>query len=398
MSLTNTAQSYGSLAKTLHWLTALLILGTAILGMVANRMAHDMAALDSVQLSRLALLFSLHKTLGVAAFFVALVRIGWALIQPHPGLPNGEKRLEAALAATVHWALYGAMLVVPLSGWVHHAAAPGFAPIWWPFGQTLPLIPASEALSHAAADVHWLATKVLIGAIVLHVGGALKHALIDRDGTLSRMLPGRRGAQPSPRQPGPLVPIAAAVTIWVAVIGAGLAIAPAAAPLPAASASAADSEWRVQEGRLGLTIVQFNSAVSGGFDSWQAAISYDPATGTGRTGVEIDIASLRLGSVREQAMGADFFDQAAHPVAVFAAEITRDEAGAHLATGTLSLRGKEVPVTLPFDLTVTDNTAEMVGELELDRRDFGIGVAVTDPAQLGFSVTVTVTLTATRDQ
>ena len=130
MTARNTATRYGAVAKTFHWLTALLILTAIPLGLIAGDMAHDLAPGDSAALARVATLFSLHKTLGVAAFLAALLRILWAVAQPRPGLPNGDRRAEAFLAALIHWALYGALVIVPLSGWVHHAAQTGFAPIW----------------------------------------------------------------------------------------------------------------------------------------------------------------------------------------------------------------------------------------------------------------------------
>ena len=57
---------------------------------------------------------------------------------------NADQKLERFAAETVHWVLYGALVIVPLSGWISHAAAAGFAPIWWPFGQGLPLVPKAR--------------------------------------------------------------------------------------------------------------------------------------------------------------------------------------------------------------------------------------------------------------
>ena len=102
MSLTNSDRSYGGAAKTFHWLTALLIFTIIPLGGVAHDMPYD----TSEQLARKALLFSMHKTLGVTIFFVALARIGWAISQPKPGLLNADRPLEATLAETIHWLLY----------------------------------------------------------------------------------------------------------------------------------------------------------------------------------------------------------------------------------------------------------------------------------------------------
>lgn len=71
MSRTNSAHHYGSVTKTFHWLTALLILTLIPLGIIANKLPYE----TSEQLAQKAWLFSLHKTLGVTVFFVALARI-----------------------------------------------------------------------------------------------------------------------------------------------------------------------------------------------------------------------------------------------------------------------------------------------------------------------------------
>lgn len=400
MTRTNTTTAYGSVTKTFHWLTALLILAAIPLGMIGEELAHGLDSADSAALARVALVFSLHKTIGVAAFFVALARILWALSQPKPGLLNGDHGTEAFLAELVHWALYGALVIVPLSGWVHHAAQTGFAPIWWPFGQTLPFVPQSGAWAAGAGAVHWLATKVLIAALVLHIAGALKHALIDRDGTLARMLPRGTDQRPSTAQPSHTLPALAAAVIWAGVLGFGAWNAATDAPqttIPSPRAETAGN-WQVQDGTLGLTIRQFGNDVTGQFGTWQAAITFDPAaegTTAGMVTVDVDIASLSLGTVRDQAMGPDYFDVEQHPSARFEADILREGPG-FVADGTLTLKGIAVPLRLPFSLMIDGASAEMTGSARLDRRDFQIGTGMTDPGQLGFDVVITVGLNATR--
>ena len=136
MPARNSAQSFGLVTRTFHWLTALMILTAIPLGVIANQLPYDSAE----ALAQKAELFSLHKTLGVAAFLLGLARILWALVERHPAPLHPERRAELTLAGAVHWLLYISLVAVPLSGWVHHAAVTGFAPILWPFGQTLPFV------------------------------------------------------------------------------------------------------------------------------------------------------------------------------------------------------------------------------------------------------------------
>ncbi len=187
----NTKASYGSVARSLHWLTALIILSNIALGLWANASSWSRWALK-VQV------FSFHKTLGLAALVVALVRIGWALTQTRPAPVHPERRLETLLAEAVHWTLYGSMVLVPVTGWIEHAATDGFAPILWPLGQGLPLVPKSPALAMVMAQVQ---PRLCLPAD--RVGGpacagAIKHAVIEPRRVLGRMTRAcpRAGASP----------------------------------------------------------------------------------------------------------------------------------------------------------------------------------------------------------
>ena len=60
------------------------------------------------------------------------------------------------------------------------------------FGITLPAWGWKDpALKDLMSAVHYVASWILAGAVLLHVAGALKHALIERDGLVARMGLGR---------------------------------------------------------------------------------------------------------------------------------------------------------------------------------------------------------------
>ncbi len=391
MAATNSHSAYGTVSKVFHWLTALLIITVIPLGVIADRLALD-ATLKVP-------LFSAHKTLGVLIFSVALARILWALTQKKPGDLHPERQLETLIAHLVHWMLYIALVVVPLSGWLHHAATTGFAPIWLPIGQDLPFIPKDESLAEVFGGLHWVWSKILVLSILLHVAGALKHQIIDKDVTLKRMwfsnvaLPDT--SAPTPQRAAPFI----AVVIYL--LGAGGA-AMSGLMSHESHGNGVDltevaSEWVVTQGTLGIGITQLGNPVQGQFDDWTAAIQFDEnATGTlGTVTTTIAIGSLNLGSVSGQAMGADFFDADVFPTATFRADITA-EGSEYLATGSLTIKDITLPVSLPFVLNLQGDTAEMAGSLALDRRDFAIGQSMADESSLGFDVAVTIMLTATR--
>lgn len=398
MSLKNTPTRYGSVARFFHWSIAFSIITLIPLGMIADGMAFD----TSEQLARKAFLFQIHKTFGVLVFFLALARIAWAISQPKPANLHPERRLESFMAELVHWLLYGSLVLVPLTGWIHHAATTGFAPILWPFGQDLPFVAKSEETAELFSVLHKTFERVLAFSLLLHIAGALKHHVIDKDVTLTRMLGRSEGGVPGPTKHTLAAPFAA-LAVWALALPAGMAFfhEPAAhAPQPVAAVELTETtgNWEVTDGTLEISVMQFGSAVSGSFADWTAEINFTddrrlPVAGS--VNVEIAIPSLTLGSVTDQAMGADFFDAAQFPVARFSGDIVPVIDG-YAADGTFTLKGVEQPLRFNFNLSVNEDSAEMDAKFELMRLDFGIGASMPDETSLGFPVEVKVALTARR--
>lgn len=396
MTLSNTASHYGGVTKTFHWLTALLIATLIPLGIYANGLPYE----TSEELARKAWFFSMHKTLGVSAFVVALLRIVWALTQPKPALLHADRKIESLAAESVHWLLYGSLVLVPLSGWVHHAATTGFAPIWWPFGQDLPFVPKSDSVAAVTAGLHIVFERVLVLSIFLHIAGALKHHFVDRDVTLRRMLPGRPEVTAAVGVHRVGLPVVVALAIWgVALfIGANLGVYKShTGTVQAAALEDVQSDWVVQDGSVEIAVTQLGSEVKGAFADWTAAISFDKSITEGVAGsveVTLSIGSLTLGSVTSQALGADFFNAESFPTAIYIADIIATAEG-YVSEGNLTIKEQSMPVTFPFTLTLEDGRAVMTATTNLDRRDYQIGTSSQpDESNVGFGVGVAISLTA----
>lgn len=397
MATSNTTTRYGSVTRSFHWLTALLVMTLIPVAIIAHELPYD----TSEQLARKAWLFSLHKTLGVTVFFVALLRILWALSQPKPASLHPNRKVENFLAETAHWLLYGSLVLAPLSGWIHHAATSGFAPIWWPLGQNLPLVPKSESAAALFGGLHWVFGKVMVVSLLLHIAGALKHHFIDKDATLRRMINGAPELHHLPATAHGRSSLVAALAIWAAVLtGAGIfgLYTPKAGTVEAAALSDVASDWIVQDGTIAIGVTQFGSVVEGQFADWTADITFDPEVQNGISGqveVIIAIGSLTLGSVTDQAMGPDFFDAAQYETAIFNADIITGIDG-FIAEGTLTIKDVSTPVSMPFNLSRAEDDANVQAQLTLDRMAFGIGASMPDESSLAFAVNVTIDLTATR--
>ncbi|UOA33840.1 Cytochrome b561 (plasmid) [Sulfitobacter sp. DSM 110093] len=390
--ISNTTASYGRVARFFHWSIALLVLADIALGLIGKFTTRSGDTVAFLQL-----LYSTHKTIGVTVLALAVLRVIWAISQPRPVPLHPERRLETFAADTAHGVLYAAIFVLPLSGWVIHSAEAGFAAIWWPFPQSLPFVPKSERLAGAAANIHWIAGILLAAMVAAHIGGAVKHALIDRDGTLARMWNGRAAGNAA-AHPGKGASFLATIGIWTFAIGGALIVfAPTHNEDSASQLPAQQTEgWVVQDGNLAITITQMGAEVTGSIANWQADIEYDEKTGKGTVKTVLDTTSLLLGPVTDQAKGPEFFDVAAYDTAVFQGDIVQIDGPRHRASGFLTLVEQSVPVTLDFDLEVTEGTAKVSGGTALDRRDFGMGTAYPDESSVGFSVEVRIDLVANR--
>ena len=162
--------------------------------------------------------------------------------------------------------------------------------------------------------------------------------------------------------------------------------------------SGSGGDWRVEDGTLSIDVLQLGGLLGGEFADWTADITFDEREVDGRHGqvdVEVAVGSLSIGSVTEQALSGDFFDVEAFPTATFSADILPADEG-YLAEGVLAIKGREVPVRLPFELVIEGERARMQGTTRVDRRDWEIGESYTDEGTLGFPVTIDVELTASR--
>lgn len=170
---------YTPTAIFLHWLLALGLVGTFALGFYMQGLPLSPGKLK---------LYSWHKWAGMSLLALAVVRLAWRMSHPAPALPSGMGAWARRAAHAGHWALYGLMLAIPLSGWLM-SSAQGFSVVW--FGVlTLPdLVPRNAALGAALKNVHITLNYALLLAVTGHVAAALHHQVVKKDALMGRMLP-----------------------------------------------------------------------------------------------------------------------------------------------------------------------------------------------------------------
>ena len=170
---------YTNTAIALHWLVAALIAGAFPLGVYMADMA-----LSPLKLK----LFSYHKWLGVTIFLLALARLAWRAAHPPPALPATIPVWQQRAAHGIHWLLYLLPLVIPLTGWLM-SSAKGFQTVYFGVLPLPDLVGKDEALAGLFQQSHILLNLALALLVLGHVGAALKHQFVERDGILARMLP-----------------------------------------------------------------------------------------------------------------------------------------------------------------------------------------------------------------
>lgn len=176
------AVTYTRMQIALHWVSALLLCALFSLG-------YYMTSLTKGAPGKAAWV-NLHKSLGLTAALV----IAWRLITrirraTPPSIP-GLDCWEMELARITHRLLYMCMVVMPLSGYLGSSFNQYGTRFW---GVPLPRWGwVDDALQHMFYAVHSTTAYLLLGLVVLHVAGVIKHQWFDAQRCVQRMLPGRR--------------------------------------------------------------------------------------------------------------------------------------------------------------------------------------------------------------
>ncbi|RDS79813.1 cytochrome b [Dyella monticola] len=193
--MTRAPASFVWAARALHWLMAILIVSMLFIGV-------GMVASVS---ERHAWLIAIHKPLGIAILLLAIVRLIVRLRNPPPPLPDDLPAIQKIAAYASHYLLYALMLVIPLVGWAMLSA--GGYPVMLSHSLRLPpIFPVSATAFAILRHTHaWLAMLLFL-TFLAHLGAALYHGLIRRDGVLSSMTGFGRKPEGNVAEPPPSLP------------------------------------------------------------------------------------------------------------------------------------------------------------------------------------------------
>ena len=157
---------YTRVAIALHWTIAALVIVNLLLGLL-----HE----DFERPVRASMMF-FHKSIGMTVLGLTIVRLLWRLGHRPPPMDPAIKRWEKALAHIVHFTFYLLLIGIPMTGWL--LSSTGGRDISF-FGVVdIPPLPVRGEDAHDIFEErHELLATIMIGLILLHIAGALKHQL-----------------------------------------------------------------------------------------------------------------------------------------------------------------------------------------------------------------------------
>lgn len=191
MSVKNTAANYGSIAKWLHWVTAMLFLGSYCAVYYRHWFTEDKTPENWTALQ-------LHLSFGVTIAVIVVLRILWRSMNRLPDQEPGS-RLAHLAAHMGHYALYVVMVLMVVTGYTGTGVNTEYFFMFdIPKFEETPLFSALvtdglgisfEAFEKPVDFVHkdimgaWVVWLLILG----HVMAALYHHFVKKDRTIYKM-------------------------------------------------------------------------------------------------------------------------------------------------------------------------------------------------------------------
>ena len=172
LNIRNSDQKYGLISIIFHWMMALIIIATFILGL---NLKHNFQYYYEV--------LALHNSLGITILLLAILRVTWRFFNIKPTqLPN--KVILMKLATLTHIFFYIIFFTLPITGYLL-TNLQGDVVLF--YGYSFPeILGQSRGLKNYVHTIHDYVGNILLVLFSLHVLGALYHHFIKKDNTLRR--------------------------------------------------------------------------------------------------------------------------------------------------------------------------------------------------------------------
>jgi cytochrome b561 len=179
MSKASAPQYWSSIQILIHWLTLLLIIGLAAVGLTMGDLPNGPTKIQ---------IYGLHKSFGLTVIALTVLRLIIRLAVKSPAAIASIPSWQRGIAHFVHALIYILLLVIPFSGWLYNSAS-GFPLKWFGLFSVPKLSSYNADLKSLAGDIHELSFYLLALLVIAHASAALWHHYSLKDRTLQRMLP-----------------------------------------------------------------------------------------------------------------------------------------------------------------------------------------------------------------
>jgi cytochrome b561 len=183
--LGNTLERYGAVAIMLHWLMGIVLVALIVLGLYMVSLPD--VGFDTKKIG----LILYHKELGLVALALALLRLAWRVGNALPQLVDNLPDWQKVSARFVHLCFYALMFALPVSGWLMSSAT-GIPVSFFGLFDLPDFVAYDDRLFHLFIDIHKSLGYALIVLILIHAAAALRHHLLFKDETLTKMWTGAR--------------------------------------------------------------------------------------------------------------------------------------------------------------------------------------------------------------
>ncbi|AYD00172.1 cytochrome b [Neorhizobium sp. NCHU2750] len=170
---------YTGAQRLLHWAMALVIIAALGLGLYCAYLGHGSPQRE--------LLMTIHKSLGMTALVLIVLRIPIRVTSGEPGWKATPGRATRIASHAAHGILYLLMLLMPLSGYITSTSegrtVPWFGLFTWP-----DLLAEDKPFGRMVGTVHKYGAYAFFTILGLHLLAVIWHRFVKRDEVLSRML------------------------------------------------------------------------------------------------------------------------------------------------------------------------------------------------------------------
>jgi cytochrome b561 len=175
----DTSDGYGVVSRLFHWLMAVAIVAMFALGWWMVELTYYSPYYKSAP--------DLHRSAGIVLLAALAVRFIWRLQNEKPSAAELTP-FEQRASHLVHWGFYPLLFALMISGYL--ISTPDGRPIDV-FGLfSVPSLIQQKGLEDTAGWIHWGLAYGVIGLAAVHAAAALKHHIIDKHTTLTRMWSG----------------------------------------------------------------------------------------------------------------------------------------------------------------------------------------------------------------